>query len=121
MPLNHMLRKCTGAANFINRMKLMCICDIKLFAKTEKELVTVKQAVRIYSHDIGLKLGIGKSAILIMKSGKQQLTERIEQSNKEKIRTLRENKKNKKEYLRRTRKLLKTKLYCRTLIKRINT
>ena len=75
-----------------------------------------------------------------MKSGKQHLTEEMELPNQEKIRTLAENEtckylgilevdtikpmemKNKiqKEYLRRTRKLLKTKLARRNLIKGIN-
>ena len=76
-----------------------------------------------------------------MKSGKRHLTDGIELPNQDKIRTLAENKtykylgilkadtikqvemKNKiqKEYLRRTRKLLETKLNCRNLIKGINT
>ena len=76
-----------------------------------------------------------------MKSGKRHLTEGIEQPNQDKIRTLAENEtcknlgileadtikqaemKNKiqKEYLRRTRKLLETKLNSRNLIKEINT
>ena len=75
-----------------------------------------------------------------MKSGKQYLTDRIELPNQDKIRTLGEKetyeylgileadtikqvkmkeKKNKKEYLGRTRKLLETKLCCRNLIKKI--
>ena len=76
-----------------------------------------------------------------MKSGKQHLTDGIELPNQDKIRTLAENEsykylrilkadtikqvemKNKiqKEYLRRTRKLLETKLSSRNLIKGINT
>ena len=76
-----------------------------------------------------------------MKSGKRHLTDGIEQPNQDKIRTLAENETNKflgileadtmkqvemkkkiqKEYLRRTRKPLETKLNCRNLIKGINT
>ena len=76
-----------------------------------------------------------------MKSGKRHLTNGIELPNQDKIRTLVENEtykylgileadtikqvemKNKiqKEYLRRTRKLLETKLSSRNLIKGINT
>ena len=79
--------------------------------------------------------------MLKMKSGKRQMTEGIELSNQEKIRTFGENEtykylgileadtvkpaelkeKRKKEYLWRTRKLLETKLYSRNLIKGINT
>ena len=119
----------------------MYIDDIKLFAKNEKELETLIQTVRIYSQDIGMEFGIDKCTMLVMISGKQHLTKRIELSNQEKIRMLGEKEtykylvilqadtirqvemkeKIRKEYLRRTRKLLKTKLYSRNLIKGINT
>ena len=51
MPLNHILRKCTGG-NELTKSKekinhLMFMDDIKLFAKNEKELETQIQAVRI--------------------------------------------------------------------------
>ena len=36
--------------------------DIKLFAKNEKELETLKQTARIYSQDIGMELGIQECA-----------------------------------------------------------
>ena len=76
-----------------------------------------------------------------MKSGKRHLTDWIEQPNQDKIRTLTENEtykylgilevdiikqvelkdKIQKEYLRRTRKLLETKLSSRNLIKGVST
>ena len=76
-----------------------------------------------------------------MKSGKQHMNDGIERPYQDKIRTLAENKtykymgileadtikqvemkeKNLKEYLRRTRKLLETKLSSKNLIKGINT
>ena len=79
--------------------------------------------------------------MLVMKSGKRHLTDGMELPNEAKIRTLREKEtyeylgileadtikqvemkeKIQKEYLRRTRKLLETKLFCRNLIKGINT
>ena len=88
-----------------------------------------------------MEFGVGKYAMLIMKSGKQHMTDRMKLPNQDKIRTLREKEtykyfeileadtikqvetkeKNKKEYLRRTRKLLETKLYSSNLIKGINT
>ena len=58
--------------------------DIKLFAKSEKELETLIQAARIYSQDIEMKLGIEKCAMLIMRNGKQHMTEGIELPNQEK-------------------------------------
>ena len=88
-----------------------------------------------------MEFGTEKCALLVMKSSKQHLTDRIELRNQDKIRTLAENEtykyleflendiikqvemKNKiqKEYLRRTRKILETKLSSRNLIKGTNT
>ena len=114
---------------------------VKLFAKSEKELETLIHAVRIYSQDIGVEFDIEKCAMLVMKSAKQQLTDGMELPNQDKIKTLAENEtykyldileadtitqvemkdKIKKEYHRRTRKLLETKLHSRNIIKGINT
>ena len=117
----------------------MYMDDIKLFTKHEKELETLIHAVRIYSQDIGMEFGIEKCTMLVMKSGKQNLTDGMELPNQDKIRTLSEaykylsilevdtikqvEMKNKiqKEYLRRTRKLLDTQLSSRNLIKGITT
>ena len=115
--------------------------DIKLFAKNEKELEILIHAISIYSQNIGMEFGIEKCAMLVMKSGKRHMTDGMELPNHDKIRTLRENEtykylgileadtikqvqmkdKIRKEYLRRTRKLLETKLSSRILIKGINT
>ena len=119
----------------------MYIDVIKLLAKKEKELETLIHAVRIYSQNIGMEFGIEKCAFLVIKSGKRHRTDGMELSNQDKIRTLAENEtyeylgilesdtikqvqrkdKIQKEYLRRTRKLLETKLSGRNLIKGINT
>ena len=48
----------------------MYMDDIKLFAKNEKELETLKHTVRIYSHDIGMECYIEKCVLLVKKSGK---------------------------------------------------
>ena len=145
MPLNHILRKCTAGYKLSTSQEkvnhLMYMDDIKLFIKNEKELETLIHKVRIYSQDIGMEFGIEKCAMLVMKSGKRQLTDGMELPNQDKIKTLAKNetykylgileadtikqaeKKEKiqKEYLRKTRKLLETKLNCRNLIKGINT
>ena len=119
----------------------MYMDDIKLFAKNEKELEILIHAVRIYSQDIGMEFGIEKCAMLVMKSGKRHMTDGMELPNHDRIRTLEENEtykylgileadpikqvemkdKIRKEYFRRTRKLLETKLPSRNLIKGINT
>ena len=145
MPLNHILRKCTARYKLSKLQKkinhLMYMNDIKLFAKNEKELETLIHTVRIFSQDIVMEFGIEKSTKLVMKSGKRHLTDRMELPNQDKIRTLGEKETYKylgileadtikqvemkekmwKEYLRRTRKLLGTKLSSRNLIKGINT
>ena len=95
MPLNHILRKCiTGyilSRSQENINHLMYMDDIKLFAKNEKELETLIHAIRIYSLDIGMEFGIEKCTMLVMKSGKQHMTDRMELPNHDKIRTLGEN------------------------------
>ena len=145
MPLNHILRKCTAGCKLSRSQEkinhLMYMDDIKLFAKNEKELETLIHGVRIYSQDIGMEFGIEKCAMLVMKSGKRHTTDGMELPNQNKIRTLGENEtykylgileadtikqvemkdKIQKEYLRRTRKLLETKLSSRNLIKGINS
>ena len=145
MTLNHILRKCAAGYKLSRSQEkinhLMYKDDIKLFAKNEKELKTLIHAVRIYSQDIGMEFGIEKCAMLVMKSGKRHMTDGMELPNRDKNRTLEENETHKylgileadtikqvkmkdtirKDYLRRTRKQLETKLSCRNLIKGIKT
>ena len=86
---------------------------------------TLIHAIRIHSQDIGMEFCIEKGAMLVMKTGKRHLSDRIELPNHDKIRTLEETDtiklkikdKLQKEYLRGTRKLLDTKLFCINLIK----
>ena len=88
-----------------------------------------------------MEFSIEKCTLLVMKSGKRHMTDGMESPNQDKIRTFAENETNEylrileadtikqvemkdkiqKEYLRRTRKLLETKLSSRNLIKGINT
>ena len=66
----------------------MYMGGIKLFVKKEKELETLLHAVRIYSQDIGMEFDIEKCAMLVMKSVKWHLTDRMELPNQDKIRRL---------------------------------
>ena len=52
--------------------------DIKLFAKNKKASKTLIQAMRILCQDRWMDFGIEKCAMLIMRSGKRQMTLRIE-------------------------------------------
>ena len=94
MPFNFILRKCTTGYKLSKSQEkinhLMYMNDVKLFAKNEKELETLIHTVRIYSQDIGMEFGIEKCAMLVMKSGKRHLTDRMELPNQDKIRTLEE-------------------------------
>ena len=96
MPLNHILRKCAAGYTLSRSQEkinhLIYMDDIKLFAKNDKELETLIHAVRIYSQDIGMEFGIGKCAMLVMKSGKRHMTDGIELPNQDRIRTLEEKK-----------------------------
>ena len=144
MPLNHILRKCTGGYKLSKLQEkvnhLMYMDDIKLLAKKGRELETLIHAVRTYSQDIGMGFGIEKCAMLVMKSGKRHRTDGREPANQDKIRTLEEKEaykylgifeadtikqetteKIKKKYLRRTIKPLEIKLYSRNFIKGKNT
>ena len=57
---------------------LMYMDGIKLFAKTEKEFETLIQIMRIDSQDIGIVFVIKKSARWVIRSGKNEITERME-------------------------------------------
>ena len=139
MPLNHTLRICTAGYKLSKSQEkinyLMYMDDIKLFAKIEKELEILIQTVRMYSQDIGMEFGMEKYTILVIKSSKRHMTEGAKLPDQVIIRTHGENEtykylgileadtnkqvemkeKIKKEYLRRTRKLLKTKHSNRNL------
>ena len=145
IPLKNILRKfATGYKFTKSKEKInhrMYMGDIKLFAKNKKERETLINAIKIYSQDIGMEFGIEKCAMLVMKSGKRHLINGMELPNQDKIRMRGEEEtckyfgileadtikqvemkeKIKKEYLRRTRKLLETKLYIRKLIQGIST
>ena len=55
-------RKCTDGIKLIKSQekiyRLMCMDDIELYAKNEKESETLILAVSIYSQDIGMEFGI---------------------------------------------------------------
>ena len=89
MPLNHILRKCTARYKLRRSQEkikhLMYIDDIKLFIKNEKDPETLIHAVRIYSQDIGMELGIEKSVMHVMKSVRRHMTDGMELPNHDKI------------------------------------
>ena len=94
MRLNHILRKYTAGYKLSRSQEkvnhLIYMDDIKPLVKNEKEQENLIHTVRIYSRDIGMEFGIEKCAMLVMKSGKRQLTDGMELHNKDKIKTLAE-------------------------------
>ena len=91
-PFNHIVRKFTAGYKLSKSQEkiihVMNMDDIKLFTKNEKELETLIQTLRMYSQDIGMEFSMGKCAMLVMKRGKQHMTEGVELPNQVVIRTL---------------------------------
>ena len=114
--------------------------DLKLYSKSEKVLDSLIQTVRMFSEDIGMQFGIDKCAMLVMKKGKIVKSDGIQLPNDKVIKSLQEGEsykylgvpeadevmvnemkdKVKKEYYRRVRKVLETKLNSGNVFKAIN-
>ena len=120
---------------------LLFMDDLKLYGKTKNELDSLVQTVRIFSSDIGMEFGISKCAMVEMKKGKMVNSEGIELPEGEQIKSLEEGEGYKylgiiqsdkvkskemkgilrKEYFRRMRKILKSRLNARNSIHAINS
>ena len=57
---------------------LLFMDDLKLYAKSERELDSLIQTVRIFSDDVGMVFGLDKCAVLVLKRGRMVRTEGIE-------------------------------------------
>ena len=144
IPLTLILRRCEARYSYGNNIKinhLLFMDDLKLYTKTSNQLDSLIQTVRIFSSDIGMKFGIEKCAVLIIKRGKMTQSKGITLPDDTNIRSLKEGEgykylgvleadvmllrqmkeKTKKEYLRRVRKVAQTKLNGGNLIQAINT
>ena len=145
IPLTSVLRNVKAGYSFVSSKEkinhLLFMDDLKLYAKSEKDLESLIQTVRIFSEDIGMEFGLDKCAVMIMKRGKQIEANGIRLPDEKKIRSLKEDESYKylgvleaddlkrlemkeiikKEYKRRVRKVLETKLNGHNLIKAINT
>ena len=114
--------------------------DLKLYGKSNNEIDTLIQKVRIYTIDIGMKFGLDKCGAIAMKRGKVTACEGIMLNDKEVIGDVsiegyryfgivergdiaHEEMKQKtwKEYMDRVRKVMKSKLNGGNVIKAINT
>ena len=94
IPLTRILRKANTGYEFsaskvkINHLHYMD--DLKLYGKSQKDLESLIQTVRIYSSDKGMDFGIEKCASLIMKRGKIVESHGISLPNDKLIRNLKE-------------------------------
>ena len=134
IPLSLILRKAKAAYDFseskekINHLLLMD--DLKLYSRSEKGLDSLVQTVHVFSEDIRMEFGIEKCATLVIEKGKIVKSVGIELLDGKVIKSLQEGESYKyleileadkfleekmklnvsKEYIKRLRKVLKSKL-----------
>ena len=145
IPLTHVLRASKPGYEVSNNKEkinhLLYMDDLKLYGKNEKEINSLVQTVRIFSKDICMDFGIDKCATLVLKRGILSKSEGINLPDDKVIKSVNADEGYKylgvlqanqimnrtmktkicKEYKRRVRKLLETKLNSENLIKAINT
>ena len=144
IPLSLVLREVkavydlTGKKDLVNH--LLYMDDLKLSGRNEKQIDTLINTVRIFSSDIGMQFGIDKCAVLVMKRGKLVLCDGIEMPDGNSIREVEESgykyigvleaddlkhaamkKVICKEYFRRIRKILKSKLNGGNVVNAMNS
>ena len=144
LPMSIVLRKCRAGYQFgrgqvkVNRLFFMD--DLKLFAKDKMEIDSLVRTVFVLSEDIGMKFGVQKCGSVVMKRGKVVNSDGVQLPNGETINSVGEegykylgmleideimnhNMKAlvQKEYLRRLKKILKSRLNGRNIIIAINT
>ena len=139
IPLSLILRKAKAAYEFSESKEkinhLLFMDDLKLYSRSEKRLDSLVQTVRVFSEDIGMEFGIEKCAMLVMEKGKIVKSVGIELPDGKVIKSLQEGESYKylgileadkfleermKEYIRRLRKVLKSKLNGGNLIHGVN-
>ena len=114
--------------------------DFKLYSRSEKGSDSLVQTVRVFSEDIGMKFGTEKCAMLVMEKGKIMMSVGIELPDGKVIKSLQEGESYKylgilkadksleekmklnvsKEYNRRLRKVLNSKLNGENLVHGVN-
>ena len=145
IPLSLILRKAKAAYEFSESKQkinhLLFMDDLKLYSRSEKGLDSLVQTVRVFSEDIGMEFGIEKCAMLVMEKGKIVKSVGVELRDGKVIKSLQEGESYKylgileadkfleermklnvsKEYIRRLRKVLKSKLNGGNLVHGVNT
>ena len=145
IPLSLILRKVKAAYEFSESKEkinhLLFMDDLKLHSQSEKGLDLLIQTVRVFSEDIRMEFGIEKRAMLVMEKGKIVKSVGIELPGGKVIKSLQEGESYKylgileadkfleekmklivsKGYIRRLRKVLKSKLNYGNLVRGVNT
>ena len=143
--LSLILRRAKAAYEFSESKEkinhLLFMDDLKLHSRNEKGLDSLVQTVRVFSEDIGMEFGIEKCAMLVMEKGKIVKSDGIELAGGKVIKSLQGGESYKylgileadkfleekmklivlKEYIRRLRKVLKSKLNGGNLVCGVNT
>ena len=74
IPLTLILRKSTAGYDIAKEYKvnvLLFMDDLKLFGKSEDQIDLLAQTVQLFSEDIGMEFGLNKCGVLLMKRGKK--------------------------------------------------
>ena len=145
IPLSLILRKAKAAYEFLESKEkinhLLLMNDLKLYGRSEKGLDSLVHTVRVFSKDIGMEFGIEKCAMLVMQKGKIVKSVGIKLPDGKVIKSLQERESYKylgileagkfleekmklnvsKEYIRRLRKVLKSKLNGGNLVRGVIT
>ena len=120
---------------------LLFMDDLKLYSRSEKGLDSLVKTVRVFSEDIGMEFGIEKCAMLVMEKGKTVKSVGLELPDGKVIKSLQERESYKylgileadkflewkmklnilKEYIRRLRKVLRSKLNGENFVCGVNT
>ena len=144
-PLSLILRKAKAGYEFsgskVKINDLLFIDDLKSYSRSVKELDSLVQTIRIFSKDIGMEFGIEKCAILVIEKEKIVKSVGIELADCTVIKSLQEGEsyncigileaerffgeemklKVSKEYFRRLKRVLKSKLNGGNLVQGVNT
>ena len=145
IPLSLILRRAKAAYKLSESKEkinhLLFMDDLKFYSRNEKGLDSLVQIVCVFSEDVGMEFGIEKCAMLVMEKGKIVKSVGIELPGGKVIKSLQEGESYKylgileadkfleermklivlKEYIRRLRKILKSKLNGGNLVRGVNT
>ena len=144
VPLTWLLRRAKAGYEWGNKgfklNHLLFMDDLKLFAKGKNQIDSLVQTVHIFSQDTGMQFGIKKCGVLIMERGKVIRTDGIRLPDGQHMKDIDETcytylgifetdkiqekemkEKFSREYLRRLRRILRSKLNERNKIMAVNT